>query len=372
MVGGEGCRCQAHRMSRVFGLALPAPARHRSACGHGNNGPCPQAQGAPPTYYGYEARATSISSGSLVLMINRVNADGTVTSLYTNASSPHTGVDLAKWSTLSVKVDVGSSKTDLTIMWDGVSANGLPVSHSATVSDSSADRWTQGAGIALSGHPGSGPGGLAVDDLTVIGSYTGIRSSKLAPDGVPVNMEGAVITRSFADMFYVESEDRSHGIRVNWPNNRLAAGSRVTVAGVASTTNDGERCINASAAVRTASGSIAPLAMNNASLGGADWFYDPLRGTGQRGVVGGIGPCNIGLLVRTTGVVTEQTGSGIKISDGSGADMAVSVPSSISPVPVGSYVAITAISSCTKAPDGSLHPLLLVRASSDIVRIVEP
>ncbi len=105
--------------------------------------------------------------------------------------------------------------------------------------------------------------------------------------------------------------------------------------------------------------------MTNASLGGVGYSYNPYNSTGQQGVAGGIGPCNIGLLVRTTGLVTSVSASGFTMTDGSGADVRVTAPSSGIPS-VGAYVAVTAPCSCFISADGSLLPVLDVRFSSDV------
>jgi len=337
-----------------------------------NNGWCPQAQGVAPTYFGYEAQIANIG-GSLALIINRTNPDGSVTNLYTNSASPYGNVNLAQWSTMSAKVNVKSTATDLTLQWDGVSSNGMPVSYSCTVSDTSALRWTGGAGIGVRGYPGARSDGLIIDDLKVIGDYVGIKNSKAAPENSPVSLNNVIITKSFSSFFYVESDDRTYGIRVNWPNNRLTAGTRVNVTGIATTSTDGERCIDTSTLpTNVGSGSVAALGMINRSLGGSNWFYDPMRGTGQQGVAGGTGPCNIGLLVRTTGEVLSQSDSEFTMTDGSGQALRVNMATGASGVVIGSYVKVTGVSSCVRASDGSLVPLLRVRYSSDVQQILQP
>jgi hypothetical protein len=253
-----------------------------------------------------------------------------------------------------------------------VRQNGMPGSFSCEIHDTSAQRWTQGTGIGVRGYPGDSGGGLVIDNLAVIGNYTAMRTAKAAPENAQVSLESAVITRSFSDYFYIESADRAYGVRVNWPSNRFPAGAKVTVSGLAITNGDGERCIQADTAVASGTSSIAPLAMPNRQLGGGDWNYDPLKGTGQRGVAGGTGPSNIGLLVRTTGKVISQTGSDFTMTDGTGPDITVTMMTGASSVVVGSYVMVTGASSCLKATDGTLVPLIRVRATSDVQQILAP
>ncbi len=208
-----------------------------------NNGWCPQATGVAPTYYGYQARVYN-SNGSLVLLINRTNADGTVTNLYNNSASPYSNINMAQWSTMSATVNVTSAGTYLTLKWDGVSANGMPVSYSCQASDTSAQEWSGGAGIAVSGYPGNSSGGLLIDNLSVVGSYVTINSSKAAPRNAQVSLTNNVITRAYSGYFYVESDDRSCGIRVSWSSGRLAQGNRVTVAGLTSTDHKRRRMLH--------------------------------------------------------------------------------------------------------------------------------
>jgi hypothetical protein len=96
---------------------------------------------------------------------------------------------------------------------------------------------------------------------------------------------------------------------------------------------------------------LDPLVMTNKALGGGD--YEAALGFGQQGVLGGVGLNNIGLLVKTTGWVTEKDTSAspawFRIDDGSGVGVKVfgSVPSGTP------YVTVTGISSCEKPGPGS-------------------
>ena len=97
---------------------------------------------------------------------------------------------------------------------------------------------------------------------------------------------------------------------------------------------------------------VGPVAMSNEALGGSDHGSPPL---GQAGVTGGSGVNTVGLLVRTTGRVTE-TGTGwFKIDDGSGVSLKVlgTLPQGTEP-----YVAVTCACSCEKV-------------SGDVLRVIE-
>ena len=83
---------------------------------------------------------------------------------------------------------------------------------------------------------------------------------------------------------------------------------------------------------------------------------------------------NIGLLVKTFGRVVSSEADEFYVDDGSGFDygdpnvpgLRVTVPAGTSAPAVGSYVAVTGISSCYK--DGAdLYRLLRVREQTDIL-----
>lgn len=121
---------------------------------------------------------------------------------------------------------------------------------------------------------------------------------------------------------------------------------------------------------------IPPLAMNNATLGGGALNeYTP-------GVEGGVGLNNIGLLVRSWGVVTYSDtiekffyiNDGANLDDGSGylgirvsyKDLASG--NTVTPPAVDSFVAVTGISS-TMLQEGTtdvIRPVLLPRDDNDI------
>ncbi|MEN6370801.1 MAG: right-handed parallel beta-helix repeat-containing protein [Armatimonadota bacterium] len=139
---------------------------------------------------------------------------------------------------------------------------------------------------------------------------------KNAQDGCFVYLDAPVVSAVFSDCLYVEAEDRSSGIRVFKQPNSLIPGKKVNVMGWIRTTPNGERYINASYIPIIGDGSIEPVFLTNRNLGGGDWNFDPSAGTGQRGVEGGAGLNNIGILVKTTGKVTEVGYNYFYIDDG--------------------------------------------------------
>jgi hypothetical protein len=120
------------------------------------------------------------------------------------------------------------------------------------------------------------------------------------------------------------------------------------------TLNSGERYIDAGVVTTSGTGTIAPLGMTNKTLGGCS--LGTVSGHLQPGVINGIGPNNIGLLVKTTGAVgTVNAAEGwFNIDDGSGVGVTVygSVPSG------STYVVVTGISSCAGSDAGPTRVIL--------------
>lgn len=188
--------------------------------------------------------------------------------------------------------------------------------------------------------------------------YTGavpysIDAAKAYTGDVAVSVSGAV-TAVFEDYFYIEAVDRSVGIRVIKPSHEMSVKNTIQVKGNVLTFPTGERAINAISIkdlhIPTL---IYPLGMNNASLGG---------GTigAQAGVSGGNGLNNIGLLVRTSGRVSNINANTFRIDDGSGVGLDAVVTSGVSLPANDSYVAVTGIVSCSKDQKGSIYRVILV------------
>lgn len=171
------------------------------------------------------------------------------------------------------------------------------------------DDGTNTAGSLNSMFFGSKPIYGLSDSLTVT-SYIAdtIAEAKASPDRDEVWIKGVPVTASFSDFFYIESPDRTMGIRVDKAGHDVPSGISVDVHGVVYTNADGERYILADAVDEGGSFLLDPLALVNRDIGGSDWLFNSVTGAGQRGVLGGAGPNNIGLLVRTWGRVGE-TGS---------------------------------------------------------------
>jgi len=136
----------------------------------------------------------------------------------------------------------------------------------------------------------------------------------------------------------------------------LSPGTSVSIIGTLNTNADSERYIAAWELFPEAiGGMVNPLMMPNRALGGADQEYDPITGAGQRGVTGGVGLNNIGLLVRTWGIVQMVPGQGACIiDDGCGIGLLVVLPDGALQPSVGDALVVRGISSCirTTMPEG--------------------
>lgn len=166
-----------------------------------------------------------------------------------------------------------------------------------------------------------------------------------------VRLEGKAQTG--VSSFYIEDPKRSGGIRVVKSGYTATPGSTATIIGKVGTLASGERCIYADTIDSGAGTPVAPLAMNNKSLGGGQSGL-------QAGVDGGNGLSTIGLLTKTTGFVDNSWGNSFYLYDGSGVKVKA-VVSDVTILPaVGSYVAVTGISSIEKDVNGSAQRLIYV------------
>ncbi|MDO8587426.1 MAG: VCBS repeat-containing protein [Armatimonadota bacterium] len=127
-----------------------------------------------------------------------------------------------------------------------------------------------------------------------------ISEAKTVQETESVLIPQGIVTAVFTDYFYIESSDKRSGIRVWKANHGLSIGQMVDVTGTASVNPDGERYILAGSVVSNGSGTVSELLLNSPTLGGGD-FGSPSTGSGQRGVEGGVGVNNVGLLVRVPG-----------------------------------------------------------------------
>ena len=195
-------------------------------------------------------------------------------------------------------------------------------------------------------------------DLAV-GVGTTIVQAKQTPDDqqTAVCLKARTIAAAFDDFFYIESDNRLSGIRVDKAAHGLSVGMRADVTGIIKTNADGERYVEATWAGENGTGGVAPLGLNNKAVGGMDWLYESATGAGQRGVAGAYGLNNIGILIRTSGAFAYVDEHTFTIDDGSGVNVKCVVPAGVVVNPDWSYVVVTGISSCEKVGE-ELHRLI--------------
>ncbi len=196
-----------------------------------------------------------------------------------------------------------------------------------------------------------------------------VAQARQAANGQAVTIAGGVVSAAFPGVLYVQSPDRSHGVRVQRSSHGVQTGARVDVSGVARTSADGEKYIDADWVSPLGSMEVRPLAVRGVWLGGGPWQYVPATGTGQRGVTGGRGVNNIGLLATVWGRLVSVQWSPqpvrMTLDDGSGAQVRVDVPGGVILPEVGSYVRATGPVSCY-ASGGAVLPRLLLRSQADL------
>jgi len=179
-----------------------------------------------------------------------------------------------------------------------------------------------------------------------------------------VTLGGVRVTAVFPNqrMVYVESLDRSAGIGV-YTTGSFTEGQLVNVTGsLATSAATGECYILADKPCTPAGGTSAAtaIAMPVKSIGGGPAGL-------QRGVVGGVGLNNVGLLVRTSGRIQDIDDYYGIIDDGSGCDLWVLSPVKITvPITV-EYISVTGVVSCGKYSNGTLYRVIKPRRLSDIV-----
>jgi len=139
--------------------------------------------------------------------------------------------------------------------------------------------------------------------------------------------------------YYIETEDRISGIRVE-TENTMSLADRATVIGTMNTDASGERYLDdAVVQTRVFGGVLKPLACRMAGMGGAS------PGPHCAGVPGTYGPYNVGVLVRCAGEVTAAGTGYIFVNDGSLPGYGVKVDTSKMSTPpgVGDIVGATGI-----------------------------
>ncbi len=181
-----------------------------------------------------------------------------------------------------------------------------------------------------------------------------IGQAKTDSAGSSVAISG-IVTAVFSNCFYVESADRTFGIRANTSNSGLTVGQIVDITGSIQTMSTGEAAITPTSVVLADStGSIKPLALTNKALGGGALGL-------QSAMYQTTGLNNVGLLVTTTGKVTSEGTTSFTIDDGSGVGVTV-----YGTIPSTTYATVTGACSCVQDTNGHVQRAILATLVQDI------
>lgn len=188
------------------------------------------------------------------------------------------------------------------------------------------------------------------------------------PDEVELLLTHVIVTAIFPDVSYIEDADRAAGIGIVGLPPEIKENDELTVTGELHT-NDMVRTWQAEECTVTGSYPLKPVYVSNRYLGGAGTALRP-------GPKNGLGANNVGLLVTSSGKVTEMGDGYVRIDDGSIAcsdSGECQVKAQVAGLPptlkVGSYVLATGISSLEKVGD-DFRRLLLTRRQSDLVVVL--
>jgi hypothetical protein len=177
------------------------------------------------------------------------------------------------------------------------------------------------------------------------------------------------VTGAIGDDVYVQPASRLWGLKVRIPGNQLYAGPKLRLRGALATGPNMERYIDAQSATSSGGSWTSSLSMPFRSLGGADWHYDSSTGAGQKGVKGGTGVNNLGLLVRICGWIEQIVSNGQEnwflLNDGAGLRVKVTVPLAVTINPDWNHVIVTGVSSC-ELVDGEVKSVIRARNAYDI------
>ena len=231
------------------------------------------------------------------------------------------------------------------------------------------DYWTQRSVSAIAGNSvvtlfvwgrtlvNDGAMHYFCTDDTALTVYSALGNVKDLPDGASVTVIGVVNASSdqFTDHCYIQEGSTPTGLRIDKSGDFCNLDDLATVSGVLGTV-DGERRLSATSFTVTGPGTaVKPTGMSN-----DDFLLDHA-------------PDHSGALVRLWGEVTSVDGAAesFVISDGAAAEgvkvvySQVTAGNPITPPALGSYVAVTGISSATD-DGGSILPILKARSQADI------
>jgi len=181
----------------------------------------------------------------------------------------------------------------------------------------------------------------------------------VTPPSVPTNVQATAQSSAWVQVTWTASTDNVGvtGYKIFRNGSQVGTSATTTYAdtGLQSATTYSYTVSAYDAAANESAQSSPPAVAITPAVGGA----------GQRGVTGGFGLNNIGLLVRIWGRFIYVDASSFLVDDGGGTPVKCVVPEGVTLDPAWQYVGVTGISSCYKSGD-DLMPLLRVRDASDI------
>jgi len=196
----------------------------------------------------------------------------------------------------------------------------------------------------------------------------GIPDAKALADGQSVGIASSEVTLYRDGAAWIEEALRVSGVQVV-PRNGWSAtpsvGHLAVVAGIVSTNTYGERFIDALTETAVQAPTIRPVGMSSRAVGGENWQYDPVTKAGQRGPEGGVGANNVGLLVRTWGLITRIDSSTFTVSDGAGEPVRCVIPVGVTLDPGWTYVCVTGVCALVDI-EGAIKPCVYVRSQADL------
>ena len=190
-----------------------------------------------------------------------------------------------------------------------------------------------------------------------------IGQAKDLDNGIIGEISNVVVTAVFTDGFYIESMDRTAGIFVRMSKAPVQVSQLVSVTGTVSTYGIEREIANPTLTITFSPVKpILPLSMGNRQVGGGpSGFY-------KMGITGGLGPSNLGLLIKTWGKVTSAySGSRpyFTIDDGSRVGVKVLLPNGVNLPAVGDSVVVVGIS-CVDYYGVGYGRMVKARLSSDL------
>lgn len=193
-------------------------------------------------------------------------------------------------------------------------------------------------------------------------------------DGEAVEICG-VVSAVFSDCVYIEDGSRCSGIKLTgFPGDE---GIEYDMTVKMSTDSIGERTAKYVPGLVCSifTGNIAPLYMQNKSIGGKNFDYNQFNHTGQLGTYNGVGLNNIGLLVKTSGNIAciNYSEKYIYVDDGSRKNNDIDnngIRVSYKDIPnftprLGVCASVTGISSLFSIGD-KIQPMIRCRSVNDI------